>query len=279
MSSDPIVGITFRPIKGNVMLESNNFRKDAKLPKSDRADLEELQEGIFRISTYDPQRGITFNQFVIKDSKSALIHTGPAGIFGGVDRRIREIMDPSKLRYVVFLHFESDEWGGMPFLESPAAQLVCSRLSSRLNLQGWDSVPLDHVAVWEGDRLSLGGKCLRFLMTPHVHHWDSMMVFEEATKALFPADLFIQSGQGKPVTTDRELGMSMIKRYRDTGIFAHERPVRAVLPKLERLNSAMIHPMHGSSLESSVHGEFFRVLRTEDFAYRGKLYGDAVSEY
>jgi len=27
---------------------------------------------------------------------------------------------------VSFLHFESDEWGGMAFLESAAAKLVCS---------------------------------------------------------------------------------------------------------------------------------------------------------
>jgi hypothetical protein len=28
-----------------------------------------------------------------------------------------------------FLHFESDEWGGMEFLQSPKIRLVCSDLS------------------------------------------------------------------------------------------------------------------------------------------------------
>jgi flavorubredoxin len=41
-------------------------------------------------------------------------------------------------------------------------------------------------------------------MTPHVHHWDSMIVFEETTKSLFPSDLFIQPGDNKPVRRPAE---------------------------------------------------------------------------
>src|SRR5215472_15303845 len=43
---------------------------------------------------------------------------------------------------------------------------------------------------------------LRFLESPHVHHWDSMMVFEETTLSLLPSDLFPQPGDQPPVVTD-----------------------------------------------------------------------------
>lgn len=33
-------------------------------------------------------------------------------------------------------------------------------------------------------------------------HWDSMMVFEDTTKSLFPSDLFIQPGTNKPVVSE-----------------------------------------------------------------------------
>jgi flavorubredoxin len=33
--------------------------------------------------------------------------------------------------------------------------------------------------------IDLGKRKLRFLETPHVHHWDSMMLFEETTRSLF----------------------------------------------------------------------------------------------
>ena len=36
----------------------------------------------------------------------------------------------------------------------------------------------------DGDTLELGEHKLRFMETPHVHHWDSMMVLEETTNSL-----------------------------------------------------------------------------------------------
>ena len=182
-------------------------------------------------------------------------------------KRVREIIDLTQLDYVVLLHFESDEYGGMKFLESPNARLVCSKTSSTVNLRGWFNIPKPHIPVGEGDRISLGKKKLRFLMTPHVHHWDSMMAYEETEKALFPSDLFLQPGDRAPVTNDYSLIDGMIKKYKDIGLFAYERPVRDILPKLERLNPKMIHAMHGSSLDSSVHAKYFEALWNRDFAY------------
>ena len=40
--------------------------------------------------------------------------------------------------------------------------------------------------VTDGEMIDLGKHKLRFLETPHVHHWDSMMVFEETTRASSP---------------------------------------------------------------------------------------------
>lgn len=36
-------------------------------------------------------------------------------------------------------------------------------------------------------------------MMPHIHHWDSIMVFEENARSLFPSNLFIQPGNNKNV--------------------------------------------------------------------------------
>jgi flavorubredoxin len=241
----------------------------ADRPKLKESQIDEIQDGIYRIAGYIPDYGITFNQFLIKDEKPALIHTGPAPMFPSVQSRVKEVINLDKLRYVILLHFEGDEWGGMRFLNSPDAKLVCSKMSSGIGIQWWDEAPEEHIAAGDGDKLSLGKKRLRFLMTPHVHHWDSMMVFEETQKALFPSDLFLQPGERDPVTNVPALAYGMIERYRKIGIFGSEKPVRNILPRLERLHPKMIHAMHGSSLDSSVHKNFFRVLRTRKFAYRG----------
>ena len=55
-----------------------------------------------------------------------------------------------------FLHFESDEWGGMEFLQSPKIRLECSDLSSKLNLTGWYNVPVNHISFWDNEALKTG---------------------------------------------------------------------------------------------------------------------------
>ncbi len=240
--------------------------------KASDVEIDEVQDGVYRISGYYEPRKITFNQFLLKDKKATLIHTGPSWMFDGVERRILEVIRPEDLDYIVLCHFESDEWGGMKLLNYPNAKLVCSRISSRIGLTGWSDVPKPHIPVWEGDRISLGKMKLRFIMTPYVHQWDSMMVFEETKRGLYPADLFANYFDGTPVTSDPGRVEIMINRYRESGLFGSEKVVRMVLPKLQRLNPKMIHAMHGSSLDSSVHQAFFEALRTREFAYNGHLF-------
>ena len=95
--------------------------------------------------------------------------------------------------------------------------------------------------------IDLGKHKLRFLETPHVHHWDSMMLFDETTKSVFPSDLFIQPGDQPPVVTEN-LGSMMCEYYREIGIFAHDQPVRDVVDRIEALDPDWIHGMHGGSL-------------------------------
>jgi flavorubredoxin len=188
-------------------------------------DISEINDGIYRISGFSDIFGITFNQFLINDEKPMLIHTGPIGMYKKIEEKIKEVIPLQKLTYVSFLHFESDEWGGVEFLESADAKLVCSDLSSKLNMMGWYNVPIDHISVWDNDILKTGKMQFKFIMTPHVHHWDSMMIFEENTKSLFTSDLFIQPGNNKPVISE-DISESMIILYRSAGIFASEKPVR-----------------------------------------------------
>jgi flavorubredoxin len=238
------------------------------------ARVDEIVDGIYRISTtVDVGFEFQFNQFLIDDERPALIHTGMHALYDDIRAAVGEVLDPGKLEYVALLHFESDECGGMDrFLEgAPDSALTCSSASVTLNLSGWDYA--GRVEGHEdGDVIDLGKHKLRFLETPHVHHWDSMMLFDETTKSLFPSDLFIQPGDQPPVVTEN-LGGEMCGFYREMGIFADERPVRDVVSRIEQLNPSWIHGMHGGSLARENIPNFVRALREESFAYRGKLLG------
>jgi len=238
--------------------------------------IDEIADGIYRISTWSEVHGITFNQFLIDDERPALIHTGVYSAYEGVRRAVAEVLDPGRLEYVVLLHFEADECGGMDrFLAgAPESTLVCSALSWALNLSGWNySGRL--VGRADGEILDLGTHRLRFLETPHVHHWDSMMLFDETTRSLFPSDLFIQPGDQPPVVTEN-LGREMCELYRRIGIFAHELPVRNAVGRLEQLDPDWIHPMHGGSLARATTPYFIRAIHEQPFAYRGMLLGREV---
>jgi flavorubredoxin len=239
------------------------------------ARIDEIVEGIYRISTTTDPGGFEFqfNQFLIDDERPALIHTGMYGMYDEVRSAIREVIDPGRLEYVALLHFESDECGGMDrFLEgAPHSALACSAASVQLNLSGWNYAGRVEGHV-EGDVIDLGRHKLRFLETPHVHHWDSMMLFDETTKSLFPSDLFIQPGDQPPVVTEN-LGPEMCGFYREMGIFAAEKPVRDVVTRIEQLNPSWIHGMHGGSIARKNIPNFVRALSEEPFAFQGKVLG------
>ena len=174
-------------------------------------------------------------------------------------------------------HFESDECGGMDrFLaEAPQAVLVASELGANVNLNRWGcQCPVK--GMRDGTTLDLGERQLRFLETPHVHHWDSMMIFEETSRSLFPADLFVQPGDQPPIITE-DLTPAMLGLYRGSGIFAHENPVRQAVDRIEKLAPQWFHPMHGGSFSSELASRFYKALRDEPFAYSNVLLGRTIS--
>jgi flavorubredoxin len=237
----------------------------------------EIMKGIYRISSGPgADRPISFNQFLILDERPTLIHTGYYEAYDEVRAAVAEIMDPKLLAYVVLGHFEADECGGMDrFLqEAPQSILVAGELGAAVNLTHWGYRGALR-GMRDGHILELGHHRLRFIETPHVHHWDSIMIYEETTGSLFPADLFIQPGDQPPVVT-QDLSREMLGLYRGAGIFAHEEPVRSVVRRIEEISPAWLHPMHGGSFTREIAPKFYTALRNEPFAYNGMILGRAL---
>ena len=235
--------------------------------------IDEVLKNVFRIAAFEPQYGITFNQFLILDDAPALIHTGAYPWYDTVRAAVAELIDPKKLAYVVVPHFEADECGGMGrfVAEAPQSVLACSDVGAGINLSAWDYAgPIR--GMRDGDVIDLGRHKLRFIETPHVHHWDSMMCFEETTGSLFPADLFIQPGEQPAVVTEN-LGKEMCTLYREVGIFGGDKPVLQTVDRLERMAPKWVHPMHGGSMSGETFAHYVHALRTQPFAYEGKVFG------
>jgi len=97
------------------------------------ATVTEIAPDVYRISTYESQFKLQFNQFLVKDKEPLLFHTGMKGMFPVVREAVARILDPATIRWIGFSHFESDECGSLnEWLQAaPLAQPLCTVVAAR----------------------------------------------------------------------------------------------------------------------------------------------------
>lgn len=165
------------------------------------ADVHEVADGVFRISTYIPEFELSMNQLLFRDEEPLLFHTGGRALFADTCEAIRRVLDPATLRWISWSHLESDECGATnDFLRlAPEAEPVTGEMELFLDVGDFFERPVRGMV--DGDILEIGRHELRFLVTPHVpHSWDACLVFDETARVLLASDRFTQSGVRQPVT-------------------------------------------------------------------------------
>jgi flavorubredoxin len=215
----------------------------------------EIARDTYRISTFHPDYGIQFNQFLIKDDEPFLMHTGFKGMFPITLEGVASIIDPSNIRWIGFSHFESDECGALNewLTMAPYAQAVCSEVGAMVNVSDFAIRAPRPLA--DGEALQTGRHRLRFLSTPQVPHcWDAGLFFDEVEQTLLCSDLFFQPGDPEPITDSDIVG-----RARDailaslTGPMAKDMPytpyTESTLQRLAALEPRTLAVMHGSSFQ------------------------------
>ncbi|MDQ6651928.1 MAG: MBL fold metallo-hydrolase, partial [Acidobacteriota bacterium] len=127
----------------------------------------EIAADVFRISTFHPDYGIQFNQFLVRDDEPFLMHTGFKKMFALTLEGVASIIDPTKLRWIGFSHFESDECGALNewFSVAPQAEAVCSVVGAMVTVNDFADRPAR--ALTDEEVLEIGRHRLRFLATPH----------------------------------------------------------------------------------------------------------------
>lgn len=213
----------------------------------------EIAPDVFRLSTFAPDYGIQFNQFLLRDDEPFLMHTGFRRDFASIRAGVAKVLDPATLRWIGFSHFESDECGALNdwLLAAPAATAACSVVGALVNLADFAVRPAR--ALQDAEVLATGRHRLRYLATPHLPHgWDAGFFFDETTRTLFTSDLFFQPADPGPLFDgDIAAAARGVMIVGQTGPLAHDVPYTADTgAKLERL--AALEPrglatMHGSS--------------------------------
>ena len=220
----------------------------------------EIAPDVYRISTYVPEIGMQFNQFLVRDDEPLLFHAGHRAMFPVIRDAVASVIDPSIIRWLGFSHFEADECGALnEWLQlAPNSQPVCSMIGALVSVNDFAARPAKGMS--DGEVLRTGKYRFRLLHTPHVPHcWEAGLLFEEENKTLFCSDLFHQLADVEPLTES-----SLIERARRTlvdyqaGPFANYMPytqdTNRTLQRLADLKPKTIAAMHGSSFTGDGEG-------------------------
>ncbi len=215
----------------------------------------EIAADVFRISTFVPEAGIQFNQFLVRDEEPLLYHTGMQSIFPAVYEAVGKVIEPASLRWIGFSHFEPDECGSLNrWLEAaPAAAAVSSHVGAMVFLGDYAQRPPR--ILEDGETFATGARRFRFCATPHLPHgWDAAMLFEETERVLFCSDLLHQLGDVEAAT-----GNSVTERFRETLTNYQQGPMAQYMPwtphtgthlaRLAALNPRVCATMHGAAYE------------------------------
>jgi len=218
-----------------------------------KSNVAEIAPDLYRISTFHPDYGIQFNQFLIKDDEPFLMHTGFKKMFPLTLEGVASVIEPSTLRWIGFSHFESDECGALNewLAASPQAQALCSLVGAVVMVNDFADRPPRVLA--DNETLQIGTHRLRFLSTPHVPHcWDAGLFLEETDRTLLCSDLFFQPGDPDPL-----IEAGIVDRAREAMIANLSSPLANDMPytpytdttlqRLAALEPRTLAVMHGSS--------------------------------
>ena len=172
----------------------------------------------FHGDEYSTHRGSTYNPFLIKEEKVALIDTVWAPFSKEFITNLAKEIDLRKIDYVIANHAEIDHSGALPELMEyiPDTPIYCTKNGVN-SLKGHYHKDWNFNVVKTGDRLSLGSKELIFIEAPMLHWPDSMFCYLTEDNILFSNDAFGQHYASEYMFNDlvdqSELFSECIKYY------------------------------------------------------------------
>jgi len=201
--------------------------------------------------TYSTHRGTTYNAYLIVDKKTALIDSVYGPFAEEMIERIREVIDPSKIDYVVANHVETDHSGAISEILklAPKAKVVgtakCKEGLQKHYFGNWD-----FQVVKTGDEISLGERSLRFIEAPMLHWPDSMFTYVEKDALLLPNDAFGQhlaTSKRFDDEVDEKILMEEAAKYYANILWPFSQLVIRKIEEIQKLGLkiSMIAPSHG----------------------------------
>ncbi len=196
--------------------------------------------------------------------QSVLIDPGSVITIDGVMDNVREVLDPSSVRWVVCHHADPDVASGLARLDDlvhPDARVVSEWRAAAL-LRHYGSRLALYLIEEHGWAIDLGeGRHLEFTLTPYLHFPGALSSYETAAAVMFTCDLFGGFSDATALwatdSSDFEAMRSYHEHYMPSGDI-----LRAGLENLRRRwpDARVIAPQHGRLIPAPLIGEMFHRL-------------------
>jgi flavorubredoxin/flavin reductase (DIM6/NTAB) family NADH-FMN oxidoreductase RutF len=198
------------------------------------------------------QNGTTYNSFLIRGEKLALVDTSHAKFRQLYLDLLRGLIEPTSLDYLIISHTEPDHSGLVKDILALAPQVtvVGAKVAIKF-LTDMVHQDFEHLMVKNGDRLDLGnGHELEFVSAPNLHWPDTMFTYDYKTQILYTCDAFGLHYCDEP-TFDEDLDLieADFEYYYDCLMKPNARSVLAAIKRIDKLELETIATGHGPLLQ------------------------------
>ena len=212
---------------------------------------------VFDIIMYT-EFGTTYNSYVWKaGDKIVLFETAKEKFFDEYLDKLKEIIDVTKIDYLIVDHTEPDHAGSIERLleYSPQMKIVATGCAIGF-LKEIVNGDFTSIAVKDNQTMEIGGKTLRFLVVPNLHWPDTMYTYIEDEQILVTCDSFGSHYGFHDVlaskVTDHEGYMRATKYYFDCIIGPFKPYMLKALERVRELDVSMICPGHGPVIDEKI---------------------------
>lgn len=212
---------------------------------------------VFDIIMYT-EFGTTYNSYVMKAGDQVILfETAKEKFFGEYLENLKEVIDVTKIDYLVVNHTEPDHAGSVEKLLdfSPQMKIVATGCAVSF-LKQIVNRDFCAVTVKDNQRMQIGNRTLRFLVVPNLHWPDTMYTYIEEEQILVTCDSF-GSHYGFPdvlvsKVTDQEGYLRATKYYYDCIIGPFKPYMLKALARVRELDVSMICTGHGPVLDQKL---------------------------
>lgn len=196
--------------------------------------------------------GVSYNSYLITDTKSALIDTIEFGSDDDYLDKIDTLLGGKQLDYLVVNHMEPDHSSMIKSImrKHPQVLLVGNNQTYKLLQSFYDIKDENFLLIKDGEELDLGESKLNFALIPWVHWPETMVTYEATTKTLFSCDAFGGFGtlDGSIFDDGNDFEtyyLEDMRRYYSNIVGKYSNMVQKALAKLGGLKINIIAPSHG----------------------------------